>query len=87
VKHLAAVFAIGDGIEASRFLEGDGGSDMFVLDGAKRRGIDLAPDALVSRRRQRGGTQEATHVIGAKGRVSVCSHAMFSPHGLAVSPF
>src|ERR1700720_4792542 len=64
----AAVFTIGDGVEADLFLFADQLGDFLVLDRFPRIGVDFAAIALAARLFERRGTQQTADVIGAERR-------------------
>ncbi len=65
----AAVFAVGDRLQAGRLLLADERADLVVLDQLERRGADLAALALLARHQEDGRAQQAADVIGPEGRV------------------
>ncbi len=67
----AAVFAVGDGVEANRFLELHRPLDRLVLVLAQLVRRDLARVPFVAHRQQFRRTQEAADMIGTEGRLTV----------------
>ena len=65
----AAEFAVGDGLQAGRFLLLDDVLDLAVLDRLQRGGVDLAFGAALARLFQRGRPQQAADMIGAERRL------------------
>src|SRR5262249_28049507 len=62
----AAELAVGDGLQPHLLLFLYGALDLAVLDRLELRRADLALRPLLARRLARGGTQQATHVVGAE---------------------
>src|SRR3972149_202606 len=78
----AADFAVGDRLQAALFLASDDALDLAVLDRLECRRIDFASGALLARLLQRGRTQQAADVIGAKRRRRALRHRVSSPYPL-----
>jgi hypothetical protein len=65
----ATDFAVGDALQPCVFLLPDHVLDRLVLDGLQTGIVKLAALVLGARLFQRGGTQEAADMLGAKRRV------------------
>ncbi len=74
----AAEFAVGDRLQAGRFLLADDGLDLAIFDRLERCGIDLALGVTLARLFQRGRTQQAADMIGAERRFGSLTHC-FTP--------
>src|SRR5439155_4207296 len=72
----AAILAIGDRLEAGRFLLLDQGLDLTILDRFQLLGRDLALLTLAARILERGRAQETADVVGAKGRLGSLRHGV-----------
>ena len=70
----AAEFAVGDRLQAGRFLFADDGFDLAIFDGLERRGVDLALGMLLARLFQRGRAQQRADMIGAERRFGALAH-------------
>ena len=64
----AAEFAVGDGLQADRFLLFDDAFDFAVLHRLERNGGDLALGVTFARLLQRRGAQQAADMVGTKRR-------------------
>ena len=69
VPKRAAELAVGDGSQPNVLLLADNLLDLAVFDRGELGSADLAALTLATRRFERGGAQQATHVIGAKRRL------------------
>src|SRR6202040_254301 len=69
----AAIFTVGDGVEADLLLFADQLGDLLVLDRLQGLGIDFAALALTARLLERRSAQQAADVIGAE-RGSCAEH-------------
>jgi hypothetical protein len=78
VPKRAAELAVGGGSQPDVLLPADDRLDLAVFDRGELGGADLAALALAARRFERGGAQQAAHVIGAKGRLGA-GHALPYP--------
>src|SRR5690348_16294046 len=74
----AAKFAIGGELQSDIFLLLDDFFDLAVFHRFERRDVDLAFGALGPCLLQRRGTQEASNMVGAKGRRGALGHDGYS---------
>ncbi len=76
----AAEFAVGDRLQADRFLLLDDALDLAVFDRLERGGVDLALGVLLARLLQRGRAQQAADMIGAERRLVLrLTHSVVTP--------
>src|SRR3954469_8730742 len=70
----AAILAVGDRLEPGSLLLLDQRLDLAILDRLQLLGRDLALFALAASILERGRTQQAADMIGAKGRLGSLRH-------------